>query len=295
MPNITAQRTGEIQRGILEILKRHPDGLPAKEVLAKLAEELPPTEYERANYPSSPGVRRFEYIARFSSIPLVKAGWLIKSSGTWTVTADGLKALNEFTEPTDFRRASVAKYREWEATQEVEEEIPETPEGEQISRITLEEAEENAWQEINRHLGSLPPYDLQELIAGLLRGMGYHISYTAPPGPDRGVDIVAHSDPLGLKAPRVKVQVKRRADRISVEEIRAFLATLGEGDAGIFVSIGGFTSDAEREARGQERRKLMLVDARRLFDLWVEHYDRTPEEQRRLMPLKPIHYLDLKG
>ena len=53
------------------------------------------------------------------------------------------------------------------------------------------------------------------------------------------------------------------------EEIRAFLAILGESDAGIFVSTGGFTSDAEREARGQERRNIMLVDARRLFDLWV--------------------------
>jgi restriction system protein len=132
-------------------------------------------------------------------------------------------------------------------------------------------------------------------VAALLRGMGYHVSYTAPPGPDRGIDIVAHADPLGLQAPRIKVQVKRRADKITVEEIRSFLATLGESDAGIFVSTGGFTSEAEREARGQERRKIMLVDARRLLDLWIEYYHQISDEQRRLMPLKPIYHLDLEG
>jgi hypothetical protein len=75
MAHITAQRTGEFQCRILDILKRHPEGFPAKSVLAQLAEELPPKDFERSEYASRPGVRRFEYIARFASIPLVKAGW----------------------------------------------------------------------------------------------------------------------------------------------------------------------------------------------------------------------------
>ncbi len=37
----------------------------------------------------------------------------------------------------------------------------------------------------------------------------------------------------------------------------------------------------------------MLLDAKRLFDLWVEHYSKIPEAQRRLLPLRPVHYLDL--
>jgi len=295
MANITAQRTGELQRQILLILKRHPEGLRAKEVLATLARELPPTEYERADYPSSPGYRRFEFIARFSSISLVKAGWLIKAGGEWTATEAGIAALDRFSEPAAFKKAADAKYREWEATQPDEEEVPETPEEEQISRIALEEAEDKAWDEVTRHLGSIPPYDLQEIVAGLLRAMGYHVSYNSPPGPDQGIDIIAHTDPLGLQTPRIKVQVKRRGDRTTVDGIRSFLAILGESDAGIFVSTGGFTSEAEREARSQERRKLMLVDARRLFDLWIEHYARIPDEQRRLLPIKPIYYLDLES
>lgn len=39
------------------------------------------------------------------------------------------------------------------------------------------------------------------------------------------------------------------------------------------------------------RRQLMLVDARRLVDLWIEHYDAIPERQRRLLPLRPVYYL----
>jgi restriction system protein len=109
--------------------------------------------------------------------------------------------------------------------------------------------------------------------------------------PDKGLDIIAHTDPLGLKAPRIKVQVKRRADRIAVDGVRSFMALLAAGDVGLFISIGGFTRDAEQEARGQESRRITLVDLKRLFDLWVEHYNNIPEVNRRLLPLKPIYFL----
>jgi restriction system protein len=294
MAKITAQRTEQMQRQMLQILKEHAEGLPGRDVLARLAKVLPPNEFENSEYPNSPGVRRFEWIARFSSIPLVKAGWLVKNGGTWSITGEGIAALDKYTDPLTLRDAAVAKYREWEATKEPEEELSDASEGEQVARVTLEQAEERAWEEIDRHLASMAPYDLQELVAGLLGGMGYHISFIAPPGPDQGTDIIAHMDPLGMHTPRLKVQVKRRADRVTVDGIRAFLATLGDGDAGMFVSTGGFTTEAAREARGQERRKIMLIDAHRLLELWVGHYDRIPNDQRRLLPLKPIHYLDLE-
>jgi restriction system protein len=58
-----------------------------------------------------------------------------------------------------------------------------------------------------------------------------------------------------------------------------------------FVSTGGFTRDAEDEARRQEKRRIMLVDLKRPFDLWTEHYDRIPETQRRLLPLRAVYYV----
>ena len=61
---------------------------------------------------------------------------------------------------------------------------------------------------------------------------------------------------------------------------------------GLFPS-GGFTRDAEKEAREQEKRRLTLLDLEAMFDLWKEYYDQIPEEERRLLPLRFVSYLAL--
>ena len=68
----------------------------------------------------------------------------------------------------------------------------------------------------------------------------------------------ARTDPLGATGPRIKVQVKRRTDKANVDSLRSFLSLLGPNDVGLFVNTGGFTSEAEREARSQESRRLTL-------------------------------------
>lgn len=102
----------------------------------------------------------------------------------------------------------------------------------------------------------MPPYEFQNMVGDLLKAMGYHVAWIAPPGKDGGLDLLAWSDPLGTKTPRIKVQVKRRTDNVSVSELRSFMAVLGEDDVGLFVTAGDFTRDAESEARTQEKRKI---------------------------------------
>jgi restriction system protein len=53
----------------------------------------------------------------------------------------------------------------------------------------------------------MAPYDFQDLVAALLEAIGYHVLWVAPPGPDKGVDIIAGSDQLGIEDPRINVQV----------------------------------------------------------------------------------------
>ncbi len=291
MPEITRQRVGELVRGVFQILMENPEGLKAKEVIQKLEALVPPTPFEDSVYPNNPSVRRRDKIVRFSTINPVKAGWMTKDRGLWSITEDGIKAFDEFTVPETFAREAGRLYKKWKDQQPDEEEVPDPDEGETGAALTLEEAEEAAWSEIEAHLSEMNPYEFQDLVAGLLRAMGYHVAWVSPPGPDKGLDILAHTDPLGIAGARIKVQVKRHADRAPVQDIRSFMAILGDGDVGIFVCSGGFTKDAEQEARGQERRRIMLLDARRLFDLWVEHYEKIPERQRRLMPLRPIYFL----
>lgn len=97
--------------------------------------------------------------------------------------------------------------------------------------------------------------------------------------------------PLGAQVPRIKVQVKRHGGEIGADGLRSFMALLGDQDVGIYVSTGGFSSGAQREARTQERRRITLVDLEKLFDLWVEHYKDVAEPDKQLLPLRPVYYL----
>jgi restriction system protein len=145
--------------------------------------------------------------------------------------------------------------------------------------------------QIEDYLGKLNPFDFQRLVSELLKAMGYFVTWVAPPGQDGGVDIIANTDPLGTTAPRIKVQVKRRADKTDVDTLKAFLSSLGDQDVGLFVCLSGFTKAAENTARSQEKRRITLVDLDRLVSLWIEHYKKLDETARRLLPLKPIYYL----
>lgn len=278
---------------MFQVLRDQPEGLPAAQVLAEVERWVPPTPFEDAAYPNNPTVRRYPKIIRFTTIASVKAGWLVKENGRWSLTDEGRAAYEEFSDPEAFMRESVRHYRAWKRQQPQDEagEAEDDAPGDE-SAIALEEAEEAASAAIREYLVTMPPYDFQSLVASLLRAMRYYVLWVAPPGPDQGIDIIAFTDPLGTTAPRIKVQVKRQRDtKINVDGLRSFMAVLGDQDVGIYISAGGFTTEAQREARGQERRSLTLIDLDRLILLWIEHYDRMSDSDRLRLPLKPVYFL----
>jgi len=236
---------------------------------------------------------------RFATVDCGKAGWLVKEKGIWSVTDAGKRAYSMFRDPEEFYNQACKLYQQWKATQpDAEPATDEEPEDEtsgKAASITFEQAEEQAWGEIEQYLAGLNPYDFQDLVACLLRAMSYHVSWVAPPGRDGGIDILAWSDPLGTRPPRIKVQVKRQQQKVNVDGLRSFMALLGDDDVGLFVSVGGFTKDAEDEARIQEKRKVTLVSLERLFDLWVEYYGKLDDDARRKLPLRPIYFLAPEG
>ena len=293
MAEVTRRRTGEFMRNLFKILMPLPEGMQAKDALAALAKTVTLTDYESGSYPT--GGRRFEKIVRFATVDCVKAGWLQKVKGRWFITDAGQEAVAKYNDPETFYKEAVKLYHEWKASQ------PDSDEqrtkdhdesgGEKSVAITFEEAEEQAWLEIQQYLRGMKPYDFQDLVAALLSAMGYHVSWIAPPGKDGGIDILAAADPLGTKPPRIKVQVKRQQQAVTTDGLRSFMALLGDDDVGIFVSMGGFTKDAAEEARTQEKRKVTLIDLEKLFDLWVENYGKLNDDGRRRLPLKPIQFL----
>jgi restriction system protein len=295
MAETTRKRLGELTRGVFAVLIDLTEPLPVSQVLELAAERVPPTPFEQEMLPKYPKIRRFDNTIRFATVTTVKAGWLVKAKGEWLLTDEGRTAYYTFPEPEEFRREAERLYRAWKETQpetpeaEVEPE-PEVPEDD--AGNTFEEAEEAAWGEIRGYLATMPPYDFQNLVASLLKAMDYHVLWIAPPGPDRGIDMIAHTDPLGTSSPRIKVQVKRQADtKISREGISSFVGTLGSQDVGIYVSAGGFTAEAEREARSQEQRRVTLIDLDRLVELWIEHSAGLDDADRQRLPLKPIYFL----
>lgn len=291
MPEITRRRTGEMLRKLYEILMPLPDGMQARDALAELEKRVTLSEYEKGVYAN--GGTRFDKIVRFATVDLVKAGWLYKENGRWSVTSEGQKAYRLYSDPEAFYKEAVRLYHQWRVQQPVEsvEEPPEEETPGKAASVTLEQAEEDAWNEIDQYLATINPYEFQQLVAALLRAMGYHISWIAPPGKDGGIDIMAASDPLATQPPRIKVQVKRQKQAVTVDGLRSFMALLNDDDVGIFVSVGGFTKDARDAARTQEKRRVTLLDSEALFQLWTEYYKHLTDEDRRRLPLKSVYFL----
>ncbi|PIR49487.1 restriction endonuclease [Candidatus Peregrinibacteria bacterium CG10_big_fil_rev_8_21_14_0_10_54_7] len=291
MSSIPHERIGEYMKQALLVLKEHGGSLPSKEVLRVLSDRLRLNEYELARYEKS-GYVRWESVLHFYSINLKKAGWLRKQKGYWVITPEGEEAAKM--SPLDlFNKAKIA-YAEWQKAhpKEVEPEEAEEPTESTTHSITLEQSESNATAGIEEYIRDLNAYDFQDLVAALLRAMGFYIPFVAPRGKDGGVDIVAYKDPLGAQPPRIKVQVKHRQEKCGPQTVRELLGVIRkEGEVGLIVSSGGFTTDAIVEMQ-KSPVHIEAIDLSNLISLWQEHYTKLEEEDKKLLPLRWIAFLD---
>lgn len=130
--------------------------------------------------------------------------------------------------------------------------------------------------------------EMQELVAGVLRGMGYKTIVSAK-GPDRGRDILASPDGLGLSEPRIVVEVKHRRVQMGSPEIRSFTGGMRPGDKGLYVSTSGYTKEAKYEAE-RSNNPVTLVDADMLVNLIIQYYDKFDPEARSLIPLTKLYW-----
>ncbi|MBD3280360.1 restriction endonuclease [Candidatus Dojkabacteria bacterium] len=141
---------------------------------------------------------------------------------------------------------------------------------------------------IKDKISKLDWQQMQELVGGILRAMGYK-TLISPPGADRGKDIVASPDGLGLEEPRIFVEVKHRGGQMGRKEIVSFTGGLRKGSKALFVSTGGFSKDARYEAERSEI-PLTLIDLDLLVRLIVEQYDNFDTKTRELVPLTKIYW-----
>lgn len=272
-----------------KVLKKAGGQLPGKEVVNKVEEITKLTDYEKEPYEKS-GYIRWQSILHFHSIDCVKAGYLRKNKGIWTLTDEGEKALK--LGPVKLLNSAQKAYRKWKEKQETK-----TPKDEKTSesltqQVEIDRLEEEALEGLKNHLKTINPYEFQDMVAALLRAMNYHTPFVSPKGKDGGIDVIAYQDPLGVNPPRIKVQVKHMPkSTIGAKEIRGLTGLLNrETDVGLFVTTGHYSPDAKKFARSSHIH-VELIDFERFINLWQEYYNKLTDEEKNMLPLQTIYFL----
>jgi restriction system protein len=292
VPQMTATyRKGRLIQALFTVLKEHPEGLAAKDAISAVEKSIELDTSEKGAFEQT-GQEKFPRLIRFATIPATKAGWMVKHEGTWTVTDEGLQAGEQFPDAEQFFKQARQLYLEWKKATKpaaaVDDSDDEEATDEEIdSAVSLEDDEDAARAEILDFLAKMPPYDFQTCCAKLVQALGHEIAWISPPGPDGGLDFVAFADPIGATGRRVKGQAKRQQSKQDVGDVGAFLSKLKGDDVGVFIALGGFTRNAEMEARAYERR-CVLLDGADFVRLWIEHHDHLDEEAKALLRLRPV-------
>lgn len=292
---ITFRRIGEYLQTAFKIILEHGESYPSRDILAEMEKRLALTPYEQEHFEKT-GYVRWQSIAHLYSIDCTKAGWLKKHKGVWYVTDEGKTALN--LDPETFINTARAKYLEWKNKEGGKVKTPSLfsdaePKLEKHQAVTFELAQDQATAEIKDRIFSFNPYDFQDLVAALLRGMGYFTPFIAPKGADGGVDIIAYKDPIGAQPPRIKVQVKHRRDqKVTRAEVASLNGVLRkDNDVGLIVSSSGFTQEAISEIRNATSH-IEKIDINDLINFWDQYYHKLSDEDKNRLPLRRVSFLD---
>lgn len=236
--------------------------------------------YKEGIVEDMPRLRDVKWLAQISRDKLsVNARNKLGAISTiFEVHEDAKKELLELLKNSD---ADFADDEEYDEAEEIDEE---TEEMDTIREDIIEKANEF----IKDKVAELEWQDMERLVAGILRGMGYKTMITER-GADRGRDIKASPDGLGLEDPRIVAEVKHRSNQMGAPEIRSFIGGLRSGDKGLYVSTGGFSKEAKYEAE-RSTLPITLIDLDRLVALLVQYYEKLDGETKALVPLTKIFW-----
>jgi restriction system protein len=152
------------------------------------------------------------------------------------------------------------------------------PTAERISELTRDYILQTFQTDLKGH-----PF--AQFCGWMLEALGY-TAQVSRPGADQGIDIVATEDPLGVKRPLLKVQCKSGSGAVGSPEVQALNGTLAENELGLFVAIGGFTSQARQVASGMPKMRLLGPDD--FVDLVLDHYADLPDEAKEALRLRRV-------
>jgi restriction system protein len=286
----------------LQILVEKGGEAAGRDVISEIEKRLTLDDWAKEVYEKS-GYTRWKSILHFFTIDLIKSGFMVKNKGVWYVTTEGEAAL-KLGDVAMLDKATEGYYKWREANpksdkksvasvvDDIDADDVADSVNEQAQEATIQQMEQLAIDGLRQQINSKNAYEFQDLVAALLRGMNYYTPFVAPKGKDGGIDVIAYQDPLGVKSPRIKVQIKHRDSTANVSEIRELMGLLQkEGDIGLFISTGGFTSDAKTTARSSHVH-VELIDFDRFIALWQEFYEKLNDEDKDRLRLRPIYFYE---
>jgi len=191
----------------------------------------------------------------------------------------------------------------FKVSEDATKEIIELLEGEEVPEEDIESAETEldtikedmiakAREFIKDKILKLDWDEAEDLVAGILRGMGYKTRMLSKKGrgSDGGRDVLASPDGLGLEDPRIIAEVKHRSAKIGSDDIDRFRGALQQSNSkGLYVSTGGFTKGAHTAAQRLDI-PLTLINLDQLADLVIQYYDNFDEDTKALIPLTKIYW-----
>ena len=135
-------------------------------------------------------------------------------------------------------------------------------------------------------LREMKGHSFAEFVGHLLEKMNYHTRISGP-GADKGIDIVAHRDELGVEPPIIKVQVKSGEGSVGDPVVSALYGKVGPEEHGLLVTLSKFTNQAKNFA--DSKTNLLLIDGDALVDLVLSHYDELDSKYKGILPLRQVY------
>lgn len=176
---------------------------------------------------------------------------------------------------------------EFRAATEGQSPVPPPAGADESVAVVAREIEETTRDFVLKRLAQeLKGHPFAEFVSHLLNAMGFR-TRVSPPGPDGGIDILAHKDELGFEPPIIKVQVKSEEGASGEPAVSQLYGKVGAGEHGLFVTLGTFTRQAEVFAKSKSN--LRLIDGPALVDLIFRHYESFDARFKGLLPLRRVY------
>jgi restriction system protein len=282
--NKPLSRSGQLisatHHAALQALAAAPDGqLRRRDLIRAIEQAVPMDDWALEGLAATGGIR-WQKIFGFSSVGLVKAGWVVKERGTWRITPEGRELLAQPFEPQAYVAELDRRYDAWKSSQITisapiapaaafaDDDLPgqalELPPEERIES-TLAAAHEALAAELISTVKTCEPEFFERLVVKLLLKMGYggsrqEAGRAVGRSGDGGIDGVINEDRLGLDA--IYLQAKRWEGTVGEGPIRDFKGALDAKGAhkGVFITTSSFTPAAIEAARTSRSYRIVLID-----------------------------------